>query len=405
MVEAPNESRAAILVAEDNLVNQAMIRLMLEQRGYIVEIVSNGIEALARYRPGHHGLLLSDCYMPEMDGFALTRAIRAREMPGGPRLPIVALTADTLQDAEPTCLAAGMDGVISKPIATRLLQDMLDRHLPRGQQRRPDGAMPATASPSDAWMGIAIDRHLFDPRHLDESFGADRAGGLAFLGLFLAKAPGMISSIETALAAADMSAGIGVAHALTGAARSIGAVRLGQIASDLQASFAAGDAKTARGTVGLLTPALDALVRATASLRLPASGATPTAAPIDYAKLHILLIEDEPFTRDLLGALLRGIGVASVAACEDGEAGLAELLRSRPDLVFCDMRMAGMDGREFLNQVRASAVPGVARTPVVFLTADDTAERAPAADGHLVKPVGRGQLRETIDAILASKRS
>jgi two-component system chemotaxis response regulator CheY len=128
-------------------------------------------------------------------------------------------------------------------------------------------------------------------------------------------------------------------------------------------------------------------------------------APIDYPKLHILVIEDEQFTRELICALLHGIGVASVAACEDGEAGLLELLRTRPDMVFCDVRMAGMDGREFLRRVRALKVAGLARTPVVFLTGDTAAAPEPAADGYLMKPVGRAQLRERIDAVVASRPS
>jgi two-component system, sensor histidine kinase and response regulator len=281
-IEEAIAAGALVLVAEDNPVNQAVIRLMLEQRGYAVEIVDNGLEALARYRPRRYGLLLTDFHMPEMDGFTLARAIREREQANGDHLPIVALTADVLPDTERTCIVAGMDGFLAKPIDSRLLVEALDRYLPQGRElRRERPRVPAIsvsvsvsrpASMREAWGGIAIDARLFDPARLAESFGANRTAGLAFFNLFLTKVPAMITAIDVALIGADPSAGVEAAHALMGAARSIGAVRLGQIATDVQAAFAAGDIGTARLMTGLLAPTLKELIEATEPLRASAFG-------------------------------------------------------------------------------------------------------------------------------------
>lgn len=132
-----------------------------------------------------------------------------------------------------------------------------------------------------------------------------------------------------------------------------------------------------------------------------------TMAQIDYSKLHILVVEDEKFTRDLTCALLRSIGVGAVTACDDGEVGFLELLRVRPDLVFCDVRMARLDGLGFLKKVRDVKVKGPDRTPIIFLTGDAAADtvlfaQAHEANGYLVKPVSLTQIRDRIDAIVAA---
>jgi len=132
-----------------------------------------------------------------------------------------------------------------------------------------------------------------------------------------------------------------------------------------------------------------------------------TMAQIDYSKLHILVVEDEKFTRDLTCALLRSIRVGSVTACEDGEVGLLELLRIRPDLVFCDVRMARLDGLNFLKKVRGLKVKGLDRTPIIFLTGDAAADtalfaKAHEANGYLVKPVSLTQIRDRIDSVVAA---
>ena len=269
-VEEALAARSLILAAEDNPVNQAVIRRMLEQRGYAVELVQNGLEALTLYRPGRYGLLLTDFHMPEIDGFRLAREIREREQAGGPRLPIVALTADALQNTERECLAAGMDGFLAKPIDSKLLVEVLDRFLPQARALRRSTAEAPSASPRRSWGGIEIDVRLLDLTRLAEPFGADESAALALLAAFQEAVPRMIAAVDAAVAAADPAAGVEAAHELMGAARSIGAVRLGQIAADTQDAFDAGDLDTAGLLAGLLGPTLDELTKATEPLRAAA---------------------------------------------------------------------------------------------------------------------------------------
>jgi len=119
-----------ILLAEDNPVNRKIAVRMLEKRGHNVEVVTTGAEALARLEQDSFDLLLTDIHMPQMDGFETTAAIRAREQGTGEHLPIIAMTALAMKGDEERCLAAGMDGYISKPMRANELFETVERFTP-----------------------------------------------------------------------------------------------------------------------------------------------------------------------------------------------------------------------------------------------------------------------------------
>lgn len=118
-----------ILVAEDHPVNRAVIACQLQHLGYATTVVEDGHQALDALARTRYDLLLTDCRMPLLDGFALARTIREGESGAGPRLPIVALSGATSQASRHACLAAGMDGYLAKPVRVAELQHELARHL------------------------------------------------------------------------------------------------------------------------------------------------------------------------------------------------------------------------------------------------------------------------------------
>jgi signal transduction histidine kinase/CheY-like chemotaxis protein len=133
LAEAREQGRL-ILIAEDDIVNQKVIRSQIEMLGYAAEIADNGAEALRLWLDGHYALLLTDLHMPEMDGYALAQAIRrhesARALSGDARMPILALTANALSGEAIRARAAGMDEYLTKPMPLQQLKAALLRWLP-----------------------------------------------------------------------------------------------------------------------------------------------------------------------------------------------------------------------------------------------------------------------------------
>ena len=127
--EQPPQQPLSILVAEDNLVNQLLMRTLLEKRGHRVTVVANGTAAVAAWRQHRFDCILMDIQMPEMDGYAATRLIRAAEG-NGAHIPIIALTAYAMKEDREKCLQAGLDSYISKPIQTAALDAALQASLP-----------------------------------------------------------------------------------------------------------------------------------------------------------------------------------------------------------------------------------------------------------------------------------
>jgi len=121
-----------ILVTEDNLVNQTVVKRMLVKGGFDVDVAENGEQALKKITSGkRYDLVFMDCQMPRMDGYEAARNIREFEENSreGARIPIIALTANAMQDDREKCLNAGMDDYIPKPVKQEALFEMIHRHL------------------------------------------------------------------------------------------------------------------------------------------------------------------------------------------------------------------------------------------------------------------------------------
>ncbi|HEY0337730.1 MAG TPA: response regulator, partial [Burkholderiales bacterium] len=140
-------SRRRLLLAEDNPVNQEVALGILQIEGFEVTVAKNGNEAVDAYTKSAFDVVLMDCHMPEMDGFEATRKIRALEKHSNlKRVPIVALTANAMQQDREECLNAGMDDHLSKPYSRLQMRETLERWLPDAAA----GAKPTAASKATA---------------------------------------------------------------------------------------------------------------------------------------------------------------------------------------------------------------------------------------------------------------
>ena len=132
---AKRENRGKLLLAEDNAVNQQVALAILKIEGFQVTVAKSGVEAVDAFQKSSFDLILMDCHMPEMDGFEATRNIREMQKHGNlKRIPIIALTANAMQQDRDECLNAGMDDHLSKPYTRLQMRAMLDRWLPQAAE-------------------------------------------------------------------------------------------------------------------------------------------------------------------------------------------------------------------------------------------------------------------------------
>jgi signal transduction histidine kinase/CheY-like chemotaxis protein len=122
-----------ILLAEDNLVNQKVTMGMLGKMGHRITLATNGLEALEQWRQNDFDLILMDVQMPEMTGLQATQQIR-REEALGAHVPIVAMTASAMSEERDRCLAAGMDDFISKPVSSKVIEQMITAKMHIGKR-------------------------------------------------------------------------------------------------------------------------------------------------------------------------------------------------------------------------------------------------------------------------------
>jgi PAS domain S-box-containing protein len=225
--------RLRILLAEDNAVNQQVASRILERRGHAVTVVGDGRAAVTALGDGHtFDLVLMDVQMPEMDGLAATAAVRARERGSGGHVPIVAMTAHAMEGDRERCLAAGMDGYVSKPVEAEGLVEAVE-------------TAAGTFDPSRAVARLGGDERLFGE----------------LLDLFLADLPPMLAEIRKAVDSSDADAIRRAAHTLKGSVANFAAPRPVEAARRLEAMGAGRDLKEARPAFLELEQALELFVR------------------------------------------------------------------------------------------------------------------------------------------------
>ncbi len=211
----PAKKRGRVLVAEDNAVNQKVAQRQLQKLGYFSDTVANGLEAVEAVSSIPYQLVLMDCQMPEMDGFAATAAIRKREREFGlPRIPIVAMTANALEGDRERCIAAGMDDYLSKPVKPIELARTVEHWI-----------LP------DAALEQILDHDVLTTLR---EMGDDTAFYVEVIDIFLGDAPGYLAAIREAVAAADHAAVHLAAHTLKSAAGNVGADLLSRTSDEIE---------------------------------------------------------------------------------------------------------------------------------------------------------------------------
>jgi PAS domain S-box-containing protein len=224
-------SDARILVVEDNLVNREVMLAQLSVLGYRAVAVANGALAVEAVAGNGYDLVLMDCQMPVMDGFEATLHIRELHHSD---IPIVAVTADAMPADRDRCLGAGMSDYIAKPVELRVLSETLARWLPvRGADT---AAAPPMGRAGEAKKAVVFNRDALLRRLM-----GDRRLAAAILQSFVADCPSRLNGLQQRIAAADGGGAQTQAHALKGAAATVGAEALQALAAAIEGAGAEGE--------------------------------------------------------------------------------------------------------------------------------------------------------------------
>ena len=257
-----------ILVAEDNRVNQKVLLRILERMGYRADLAADGLEVLEAVRRQPYDLILMDVRMPELDGVEATRRIRSEpDLQTQPR--IVALTAGVMQEDRGRCLEAGMDDYVDKPVRPHDLQAVLLHAAGRLAHRQPVRARTSgTTTREDSIAEVLRDLELV----------ADADTVAEVVSTFLETVGLQIRALREALAAGDLEAVSRAAHTLRGGGGTIGALRLAETVSRLEACCRRGDLEEAQellASVETETDRVCAVLRGSGATGAPATPGVP----------------------------------------------------------------------------------------------------------------------------------
>ncbi|WP_367847185.1 response regulator [Rhodoferax sp. WC2427] len=324
---------AHVLLVDDNEFNQYVARELLESAGFVVDVADNGQIALDKVQAKTFDVVLMDMQMPVMDGVTATRAIR--QLPAFAQLPIIAMTANAMQQDKEACLAAGMWDVVTKPIAPEALWTALLRWVPPHQRGVPPQAEPGRPPLQESASAQGLLARMEGIPGLDTALGLRRANGkpqvyLEMLRLFVRNQHNLETQLQAALNAGDYAQAERLAHTCKGVSGSLGAADLQAHAGQLEDALRK---RVAMHTVQLLALAVVQPLHALLTQlqrRLP-TVEVPPPVEVDPAQLRrvcnqlvALLENDEGKAVDLLAShagLLQAAFPGSFTALRDAVQG------------------------------------------------------------------------------------
>ena len=401
----PATSVRRILLAEDNAVNQEVTLGMLGELYCEIDVVEDGAAAVEAVAERRYDLVLMDCHMPEMDGFAAAAAIRRQEHRDGlARTPIVALSADVRKGIEAKCAEHGMDAYLSKPFERSSLIQALSRWLPTpAEDVHPSDTPEAVPLPGAIGQ---VDRDI-----LNRLRGIGRRRGRDVLGTVVARyraeAPVLLDAARRAIGERDAEGLYRAAHSLKSSSASLGATHLAERCAALEAAaetqrFA--DAGALLDVIEPITGEVNVELHAMSGPRVDSAG---MSADDGSAGPGILIVDDDPTFRLIASEALRDSGFAVTEADSAAQA-LACLQRGRPDLVMVDAIMQGMSGFDLCRHLMCDNE--FADIPVLMVTGLDDIDSVNqafevGASGFTTKPVNFPVLIQQLRFALRASRT
>ncbi len=234
--------KSRILLADDNLTNRKVALAMLKTHGFKVDQVCNGKEAVEAMRIGTYDLILMDCHMPEMDGYEATKVIKGwaeddlEILRQKAATPIVALTANAMQEDREKCLAFGMDDYLAKPVSSKQLQTALKKWLPEFSDKETVAEeMSAPRSERSVIKKGSRNTPGFTYKHLLNNLDGDQKVAEMIVDQFIKDMPSVINQLKMACADNNKEKVRECIHSIKGTTGAVGAFRLFESANRFNA--------------------------------------------------------------------------------------------------------------------------------------------------------------------------
>jgi signal transduction histidine kinase len=345
-----------VLLAEDNLVNQEVATAVLEDLGCSTVVANDGAQAVAAYMQASFDVILMDCHMPNMDGFAATREIRQHaEEQGREHIPIIALTADVKQGVVEECLQAGMDDYLSKPFSSQALAQTMVRWVNAEplEKHQPAQETVIAAEPIEKL------------RRLGEKTGKDLLGKV--VDLFCKESCELLEDAATAVANKDRISLHRCVHTLKSSAANLGAMAFSsqcKVVEDASKDASWAELTTLIADLKKMHPkVLSDLTLLQQDQESPTGFLQGISAQADSGT--VLLVEDDAVLRASVSAALAAEAFTVIEASNGAQA-LKLLEKSKPDIAIVDAIMDGLDGFELCQVIRQTAE--VHDMPIIMAT-------------------------------------
>jgi diguanylate cyclase (GGDEF)-like protein len=390
-----------VLVVEDHVGNQLVAQGMLENLGCEAQLVASGEEAVEAVSFERYDIILMDCQMPGLDGYETTRRIRAQQRV---HTPIVAMTAHSKEQVWKSCVDAGMDGFIRKPISLGNLRGVICEWVARKKESEKSSQSPTLPVPASAAFVVRrMDKPIDDKIIAALSRELGEGACQSVIESFVAEMPIYTRAMRHALDLGDFKTLRDEAHRIKGAAGNFGAFGLDDACNQIEILAETESADELRGLFERLD---DEGRRVVAALHRYITGSgEQSTAPLQGTGLKALIADDDKPTRLAIAALLRAEGYV-VTEASNGQAALDVCDRDMPDIFILDAVMPKINGFDLCAQIR-QRVAG-ADVPILIATAlDDSVAIRKAFDAgasdYLAKPIDFAALRARVSRLLEAR--
>jgi PAS domain S-box-containing protein len=370
-----------ILLVDDNEFNQQVGTELLEAVMCKVIVAGDGQEALNILNEVRIDCVLMDIQMPVMDGLEATRQLRSNSK--FLQLPIIAITANAMNEDRIHCLAAGMNDFIPKPFAPDILYSTILRWIHDVNEEFQTHEIEAETS-----IKIPTETSYIDLQVLAKLVGNSPEKIGKFAVKFLESAKRGMQDLELVRKNQDLTGLAALGHKLKSSARTVGANKFADLCQELEKLKESGTLAEAETILVQLQPELDQIEReitdylnpdkperVTTTEFIPVRQIERKASEAITLKpnLHVVVLDDDHIDIEIVSTSLRKFGVTRISTCTEGNQALAVVRTYEPEILICDLNIPGMDGITFL---RVAAENGFAGNVILLSNVDRSVMKA-----------------------------